>query len=130
MTTALRWLLTMLCGFTVLGSAWLFVMYLVLRHPGFEWRAGAAIGYLTIGLVTLVALRSPHPPRALRALALAGGGMLAAVGVWVLRTNVDEGFADVFGFAFALQGALAISVFLRAAAWRPPVSSTAPSSPA
>lgn len=121
----MRTALTALCGFTILASCWLLTMYLVLRHPGFEWRATLALGYAAIGIVTLVAARAAAPPAALSATVAVCAVLLAGVGGWAIHTNVDDGFVDVIGLAFITQGLLALVFVARRLAW--PASTRTPS---
>ena len=109
----MRTAVSALCGFTILASAWLFVMFLILRHPGFEWRAVASLGFVGISALTLATVRLTHPEPILRAAAAAGALVLGAVGVWAMTTNVDEGFVDVISLAFMLQAGLTVGYLLR-----------------
>jgi hypothetical protein len=109
----MRTALTAMCSFTILASTWLFTMFLILRHPGFEWRAALAVGFIAIGVITLAAARIGTPGAALRMATGAGAAALIAAGVWAIRTNVDDGFVDVIGLAFILQSALALVVVAR-----------------
>jgi hypothetical protein len=118
----MRTALTAICTFTILASCWLFVMYLVLRHPGFEWRAALAVGYAAIGVLTLLAVHRFTDSSVWRAAACAGALALACAGVWAIRTNVDDGFADVIGIAFISQGLATMTYLLRAHGRRTQVS--------
>jgi hypothetical protein len=104
----MRATLTAICGFTMLASAWLFVMLLVLRHPGFEWRAALALGFIGIGMLTLAGVWHPQPGIAWRVAMAAGAIALGAAGVWAMKTNVDEGFVDVISLALMLQAILTL----------------------
>ena len=104
----MRTALTAISGFTILASAWLFTMYLVLRHPGFEWRAPLSLGFIAIGLVTIGFSRSRAPGASLRTAAAAGALCLAAAGAWAIATNVDDGFVNLIGIAFIVQGILTL----------------------
>lgn len=105
----MRTALTAICGFTILASGWLFVMFLVLRHPGFEWRAAMALGFVAVSAITLFAARTTTPPPALSATVALGGIVQAAVGAWAMHGNVDDGFVDVIGITFIAQGVLALA---------------------
>jgi hypothetical protein len=118
----MRTILTAVCGFTVLASGWLFTMYLILGHPGFQWRAAAALGFAAIGLITLTTVRARHAGTGLLTTAGLGAVVLAGVGIWAIATNVDDGFNDVIGAAFIVQAALTVSFLLRAAWPRRPSS--------
>src|SRR5436190_20180902 len=91
-TQKMRLALTAICGFTMLASCWLFVMFLVLRHPGFEWRASISLVFVAIGALTLVGARRPDPGIVLQLAIASGGAALGAAGVWAMETNIDEGF--------------------------------------
>ena len=115
----MRTALSAICVFTILASCWLFTMFLVLRHPGFGWRASLAIGFIAVSVVTLGAARAATAPgAALRAIVAAGAVLLAGVGCWAIATNVDDGFVDVIGVALIVQSALALAFVLRSAVRR------------
>jgi hypothetical protein len=109
----MRAAVTTVCGFTMLASSWLFVMFLVLRHPGFEWRAALSIGFIGIGALTLAELWLPQPGTTLRILVGIAALALGVAGAWAIQTNVDEGFIDVIGLAFILQAILTLTQLLR-----------------
>jgi len=104
---------TALCAFTMLASGWLVLMFLVLRHPGFEWRAALAAGFIATGAFTLAGVWLPRPGAALKALVALGAVAIGAAGVWAIRTNVDEGFVDVIGLALLLQAVLTLVYLVR-----------------
>ena len=109
----MRTTLGILCSFTVLASLWLFTMFLILRHPGFEWRAAVALGFAAISTITLVAVRTTQPAPVLRGVAATGGAVLLAMGVHALISNhapgADfEGYLDIIGLAYTLQGSLTL----------------------
>jgi hypothetical protein len=101
-----------LCVFTILASGWLFVMFLVLRHPGFEWRAALSLGVAAISVVTLAGLWKPTCGIALHAAMAGGAAALGAAGVWAMKTNVDEGFVDLISLAFIAQAGLTLGYLL------------------
>ena len=109
----MRAALTAVCVFTILASAWLFTMFLILRHPGFEWRAALSLGFMAIGAVTLAAARAAAVGSVLRTATGFGAVLLAAIGVWAIKTNVDDGYIDVIGLAFIIQSALALVLVAR-----------------
>ena len=106
----MRSALTTICAFTMLASGWLFVMFLVLRHPGFEWRALVSIGFAAIGALTLAGIR--RPGLLWRVSVASGAVVLGAAGVWAIKTNVDEGFVDVIGLSFVVQAILTLAYLL------------------
>jgi hypothetical protein len=109
----MRTTLTAICTFTILASCWLFVMYFVLRHPGFEWRAALAVGYAATGVLTLLTVYRFSTSAAWRAAAAAGALALGGVGIWAIRTNVDDGFVDLIGLAFIAQSLLTMAYGFR-----------------
>jgi len=113
----MRTALTAICSFTILASCWLFVMYLVLRHPGFEWRAAVSLGIASLSALTLATVRTAQPGVGIRVVAACGAAALAGVGIWAIKTNVDDGFIDLIGLAFIMQGVLTI-IFLVRPVWR------------
>src|SRR5262249_21098252 len=82
-------------------------------HPGYEWRAMMAIGFIAISVLTLTCARADQPGAALRTSALIGGVILGGAGIWAIRANVDDGFADVIGAAFGMQAVLTVIAALR-----------------
>jgi hypothetical protein len=118
----MRTTLAFMCGVSLLACGWVFAMYLMLRHPGYEWRAGLMIGLMALAGVTLAGALATEPTLLLRAAGIASGALLGVTGIWAIRTNVDDGFWDVIGLAFLLQAALAVIVFLRAP--KAPISSS------
>ena len=111
-------MLSVLCAFTILAAAWLFTMYLILRHPGFEWRAAQAAGIVAVSVTTLAAVHAARPAAWLRATAAAGAIALFAVGTGAIAANhaagADfDGFADVIGLALAAQSALTLLWLVR-----------------
>ena len=94
---------------TMLVSGWMTMMYVVLRHPGYQWRAAIAAA-VCAGAATLVAGR-PAPP--LRVPIAIWGAALAAFGVWALVAPGDEGWVIVAGLLFVAEGALALMASTR-----------------
>ena len=115
----MRTTVTAICGFTMLASCWLFVMFLVLRHPGFEWHAVLSLGFVAVGGITMAAGWMRTPGALVRAAAGVGGVALGAVGAWAMHTNVDEGFVDVIGLAFIVQAIVTVVFLIRGAGPRP-----------
>jgi hypothetical protein len=106
MKTFTRPALRTFCGFTIAASTWLFVMYFVLGHPGYLWRAAIAAGFVAVGLTTWIAAGRTTPAGWLRTLTAAGGVAIFAAGAWAMHTNVDEGFVDVVSLALMTQAVL------------------------
>ena len=111
----MRILLRLICGFTILASAWLTAMYFALRHPGYEPRAAISVGFAVASVLTLACLQLARPPAWLRALvatcaiALVYAGSSAVNAV--LRPGAHfEGFALVIGAGLVCQGVLTLVV--------------------
>jgi hypothetical protein len=90
-------------------SGWMGVMYFVLRHPGYEWRAAIA-AIICVGAATLV---SGRPPAPLRAPIAVWGAALAAFGCWALLSPSDDGWVIIAGVLFVVEGGLAMIASLR-----------------
>jgi uncharacterized membrane protein HdeD (DUF308 family) len=117
--TAMRKALGAMCLLTLLAVAYLTVSLVVLRPPRANypvWFTLASI-FVAQGVLTLAGLRA-RPSPSLRYAVLAGGALLAAVGVWMVRATLAsahfEGYALVLGSMLIAQGALTLAVFLRA----------------
>ena len=109
----MRRVLTVFAGFTFLAASWLAVMYLVLRHEGFQWRFAIALLLMAQSVLTIYAVNRAAPP-ALRATLVAGAVGIAWLGVSAIwqnnsPTNHDwEGYVDVVGAALVVQAALTL----------------------
>jgi hypothetical protein len=109
----MRGVLTAVCGFTILASAWLVAMFLILRHPGFEWRAALSFGLMAASLATLVAVRARRPAAWLRTGAGAAGLAVLVIGAAIFIQNLAphagfEGYTLVISFALIAQGAMTL----------------------
>ena len=100
----MRYALAFFSALTCLVSGWMGVMYLVLRHPHYEWRAALA-AVVFAGAATLLAGR---PLPSLRATTFVWGAALAGLGVWALVSPNDDGWVLVAGSLFAVEGILAV----------------------
>ena len=116
----MRVALAVVCAFTLLACAWLFVMFFVLRHPGFQWQAGVTALLIAQSAATLVVLGTGARavwPRI--ALAL-GGCAIVALGASAFianeRSSDWEGYIAVISAALVLQGLLTLPATLRAPA--------------
>jgi len=109
----MRAAVTAVCAFTVVASCWLFVMFLVLRHPGYEWRAVLSLGFAAIGALTIAATRRAALDGAFTAALAAGAIAIGATGAWAITTNVDEGFVDLIGLAFIVQAVMTLAYLWR-----------------
>jgi len=116
--------------FTATASCWLFVMYFVLKHPGYEAHASIALLFLAQSLLTLILVASSAPAGfsgrpeglhavrlGLRLIVLAGACGIAWAGVSAVSSTLTgphfEGFALLIGSALVLQGALTLVTFAR-----------------
>src|SRR2546426_11351801 len=108
----MRALLSVVSTFNVLASAWLFTMFLVLRHPGFEARAALSALFVALGVATLVAVNLERAAPVLRAGVALGNAALAALGAWVIAQNNAaphfEGYLLLIGASFVVQGVLTV----------------------
>src|SRR3954466_14066326 len=90
---------------TAAVSTWMAVMYFVLRHPGYQWRAAIAAG-ICCGALTLVAGRPWRPIRIPVAL---WGGVLAIFGAAaLLGGSQEDGWALIAAIVFVTEGLLAV----------------------
>jgi hypothetical protein len=108
----MRTALAAVSAFTLLACAWLCVMFFVLRHPGFEWRAALSALVVIQSALTLVLLAAGSftaRPRLLLALGACG---LLALGASAFVANERagdwEGYAAVISIALAVQGVLTL----------------------
>jgi hypothetical protein len=97
--------------FNVATALWLSVMFLILRHPGFELKAAIA---LAIALFCGFAVYSTGAGAAAgtRTAGLSGSIALGAAGTWAIYENLQpnagfEGFILIIGAAWILEGAVA-----------------------
>jgi hypothetical protein len=86
----------------------MFVMYLLLRHPGYELRAVLAAIIFT-GAATLL---SGRPLRALRVPTAVWGAAVVLLGAWALISPGDDGWVLVAGALFIAEGATAFAASL------------------
>ena len=113
----MRTTLAAMCVLTLLAIAYLSVSVLVLRPPRPNlamWFTLAAI-FGTQGVLTLTALALDSRSARLRYAVLTGGGILAAIGAWMVRETLTsphfEGYALVLGSMLVVQGALTLVGF-------------------
>jgi hypothetical protein len=96
----MRLIVVLLSALTCAVSAWMTLMYFVLRHPGYLGRAAVA-GLIFAGALTMVGGR-PLPmlriPIALWAAALTG------LGVWALISPGDDGWVIITAAVFIAEG--------------------------
>ncbi len=110
--------LAALSCFTALACAWIALMFVVLGHPGYGWRAGLAAAFAVYSVLTVPAAVGAVSGKALRiALAVGGCAAIAGGGTAVYQTLAGpdfDGFWLPIGAGLAVQGALAIVRMLRA----------------
>jgi hypothetical protein len=106
-----------LCALTILAVAYLSVSVIALRPPRANYPAwGAFAALVTVqSVATLLAMVAPVAW--LRAGTIAGGAVLAAAGVWMVRGTLTsahfEGYALVLGAMLVAQGIVTIVLFAR-----------------
>ena len=98
------------CGLTVAASAWLGLMAVVLRHPGFERVALMAGLFALQSLLVVAVTRGWLAGSAWRVLSLTGAAAMAWTGVRVVIDNLSsnhfEGYALIIGILLVLQALL------------------------
>jgi len=106
----MRIALNTLCGFTLLASVWLAVMFVVLHRPGYERGVSLALIFVVQGLLTLGVTTGLLSALGWRLLAVAGAaGIIWAGGAAVSTTLTSahfEGYALILGIALVVQGLL------------------------
>lgn len=95
---------------TCLVSAWMAVMYVALRHPGYGWRVVMA-AVICAGAASLLGGR---PVSRLRAATLVWAVALAGVGIWALVSPAGDGWVIVAGALFVVEGVAGTAASLRA----------------
>jgi len=130
MAPVLKTALAAVAVFTAAASCWLFVMYFVLKHPGYEARASIAVLFVVQSILTLILVASDAPaapsgrPEGLRSVhaglrlvVLAGACGIALAGYSAVSSTLSgphfEGFALVIGAALVMQGLLTLVTFAR-----------------
>jgi len=110
MIRPMRLPLNTLCGFTLLASSWLAVMFIVLHRPGYERGVSLALVFIIQSLLTLGVTTGLLSALWWRLLAVAGAaGIVWAGGAAVANTLSGahfEGYALIIGVALVLQGLL------------------------
>src|SRR5712691_692469 len=106
-----RAMLTVVSAFTILVSAWLLTMFLILRHPGFEARTALSVLFVALGVATIVAVNLQRPARIVRAGVTLADAALAVLGAWIIAEDMMsahfEGYVLPIGASFIIQGVLA-----------------------
>jgi len=112
------------CLLTLLAVLYLSASLLILRPPRANvsvWFTLAAV-FIAVGVLTLTALSVGSLPASLRYTVLIAGGVLAAIGAWMVRAALTstqfEGYQLVLGSMLLVQGALTLMAFVRPPAHR------------
>ena len=114
----MRTILTAICAFTLLATAFLTASLLILRPPRGNYQQWALVASLIVaqGVFTLFALYVSRSLGLRYAMALGGLG-IAALGASSVYSTVSgshfEGYALVLGSMLAVQGVLTVGVLLR-----------------
>jgi len=107
---SMRALLTVVCWLTIAASIWLGVMFVVLRHPGYEQGAGMAALFVAQSLLAVAVANQWLPGLWWRIIALAGGAALVWTGASAMAANLQgshfEGFAVIISALLVLEGLL------------------------
>ena len=107
---SVRIVLNVVCGFTLLASSWLAVMFIVLHRQGYERGVSMSLIFVIQSLLTLAMTTGLLSALWWRILTLAGAaGIVWAGGAAVsniLASSHFEGYALIIGVALVLQGLL------------------------
>ncbi len=102
----------LLSFFTLAATAWLGVMEMVLRHPGFSLRIFIAVLLACQSLSTVLSLVFRGHGR-FKILLNLRGFLIAMLGIWsvvsILRAAHFEGYVLLIGLALTLQGVLTVA---------------------
>ena len=108
----MRIALAAVCAFTLFACGWLFIMFFVLRDPGFEWRAGVTALLIVQSAATLLVLGTRPRSRWPRIALGLGGCAIVVVGALAFMANESasdwEGYVAVISAALVLQGVLTL----------------------
>jgi hypothetical protein len=118
----MKTLLAAICALTLLAVAYLSLSLIVLRPP----RANYPVWFTLAAVITIQSVATfiamANPQTWLRIAVAAGGGVLAAVGVSMVRDTLAsphfEGYALVLGAMLVMQGILTLAAFARASLTR------------
>ena len=115
----MRTALTAICVLTLLAAAYLSLSLIVLHPPRANYQQWAFVASVIVaqGVLTLVAVTTSHASAWLRLVVSAAGGVLAVIGVWMVRNTLTrshfEGYALVLGAMLVVQGGLTLVMFPR-----------------
>ena len=117
---AMRTVLAAICVLTLLATAYLSASLIIVRPPRANYPVWFTLATLLVAQagLTLAALGTTIAAAgAVRAVVLAGGVSLGAVGVWMVRDTLTsshfEGYELALGALLVAQGALTIGAFAR-----------------
>ena len=106
----MRTILNLFCGFTLLASIWLAVMFVVLHRPGYERGVSLSLIFIIQSLLTMAITAGLLSALSWRLLALAGAAGIVWAGGAAAANTLNgphfEGYALVIGVALVLQGLL------------------------
>ena len=106
----MRTTLNLFCGFTLLASIWLAVMFVVLHRPGYERGVSLSLIFIIQSLLTMAITAGLLSALLWRLLALAGAAGIVWAGGAAAANTLNgphfEGYALVIGVALVLQGLL------------------------
>ena len=104
-------------------------MFLVLRHPGYGWRAAMTLLFVVQSSLTVAGLGT-RSPLWLRRVVLLGAAAIIIIGAQAFATNLFgahfEGYVAVIALALVVQGLVTLWVFGDSLARRTPTRATAP----
>jgi hypothetical protein len=104
--------------FTGLACAWLTVMFVVLGHPGYAWRATMAATVAAYSVLAVAAAVGAVRGTRLRGALVVGGCAAVALGAIVVYQTLSgpdfDGFWLPIGAGLGVQGALTIARMTRA----------------
>ena len=106
----MRTVLNAFCGFTLLASSWLAVMFIVLHRPGYERGVSLSLIFIIQSLLTLAIATGLLSAVWWRILAVAGAAGIVWAGAAAVSNTLNgahfEGYALILGVALVLQGLL------------------------
>jgi hypothetical protein len=116
MMRPMRIALNVLCGFTLLASSWLAVMFLVLHRPGYERGVSLSLVFILQSLLTLGVTTGLLSALWWRLLAVTGVVGIVWAGAAAVSNTLTgshfEGYALIIGVALVLQGLLTAGLLI------------------
>src|SRR2546428_9273020 len=115
MVAMLKTALVAICVLLLLATGYLSLSLIILNPPRANfplWFTLAAV-FTAQSVLTLIAMRIPHPPAWLRILVAVGGCVLVGIAIWRVRATLDsshfEGYNLLLGAMLVVQGALTLA---------------------